>query len=66
MALAYNCIGVNFQKMGEGNPTMLRKAITYHEKHKDIADTQGKFMAHSNLGMIFDKLGEGDKAQLNH
>ena len=23
-------------------------------------------MAHSNLGMIYDKIGEGDKAQLNH
>ena len=32
-ALAYNCIGVDYQLMGEADPELCRKAIEYHKLH---------------------------------
>ncbi len=56
-ALAYNCIGVDYQKLGETNPEYLEEALVYHNKHRDIADIAGKFLAHINIGLIYDKMG---------
>lgn len=60
-ALAYNCIGVDYHKLGEtddSNETLWEKAVYYHTLHKDIADIPGKFLAHVNLGLIYSKLGD--------
>lgn len=65
-ALAYNCIGVNYQKMAEGNSKYYDEAIDYHLKHKEIADVAGKFLAHVNLGIIYNNQGDQEKSSINH
>lgn len=65
-ALAYNCIGVNYQKMAEDDPKHYKDAIDYHLKHKEIADVAGKFLAHVNLGIIYNKLEDQEKSSINH
>ena len=35
-------------------------------KHKEIADVAGKFLAHINLGIIYNALGDFEKASINH
>lgn len=68
-ALAYNCIGVDYHKMAEmahGNKALWQEAINYHTKHKEIADVPGKFLAHVNLGIIYNALGETERAAINH
>lgn len=67
-ALAYNCIGVDYHKLAEGenNRELWEQAVRYHTWHRDIADTSGKFLAHINLGIVYDKLGEGEKSAVNH
>lgn len=58
-ALAYNCLGVDFQMLGDlGEEGMYQKAIEAHSKHRDLADNAGKFIAHVNLGIVFDKMGK--------
>ena len=57
-ALAYNCIGVDYQLLGEADPEYTRKAIEYHKLHESLADVNGKFLACINLGLCYDRLGE--------
>lgn len=41
-ALAYNALGVGYQKLGEGlGQDWFLKALEYHKKHLEIADTCG-------------------------
>mmetsp|Transcript_75142 Transcript_75142/g.163932 ORF Transcript_75142/g.163932 Transcript_75142/m.163932 type:complete len:472 (+) Transcript_75142:39-1454(+) len=47
-------------------PDLLRKAITYHNKHRECADSVGKFVAHLNMGLAYAKLGEKESAVVNH
>ncbi|CAG9323805.1 unnamed protein product [Blepharisma stoltei] len=68
-ALANNCIGVDYTKMAEAEPNnneLWQEAINYHMKHKEIADVPGKFLAHINLGLIYNKLGDNERAAINH
>eukprot|EP00343_Euplotes_focardii_P009361 CAMPEP_0205825056 /NCGR_PEP_ID=MMETSP0206-20130828/23756_1 /ASSEMBLY_ACC=CAM_ASM_000279 /TAXON_ID=36767 /ORGANISM="Euplotes focardii, Strain TN1" /LENGTH=310 /DNA_ID=CAMNT_0053123751 /DNA_START=311 /DNA_END=1240 /DNA_ORIENTATION=- len=65
-ALAYNCIGVNYQKMAEEDSKHFKEAIDFHLKHKEIADTAGKFLAHVNLGIIYNSVGDQEKSFINH
>ena len=65
-ALAYNCIGVDYMKLGEIDPNFFNDAITYHMKHKEIADVAGKFLAHINLGIIYNQVGDYEKSSINH
>jgi tetratricopeptide (TPR) repeat protein len=68
-ALAYNCIGVDYHHMAENEPEkdqLWQEAINYHTKHKEIADVPGKFLAHINLGLIYNKLGDSERAAINH
>ena len=65
-ALAYNCIGVDFMKLGEIDPSNYNDAIQYHMKHKEIADVAGKFLAHINLGIIYNNIGDYEKSSINH
>ena len=57
-ALAYNCIGVDYQLLGEADPEYSRKAIEYHTLHEALADVNGKFLASINLGLCHDRLGD--------
>ena len=57
-ALAYNCIGVDYQLLGETEPELARKAIEYHTLHENLADVNGKFLASINLGLCHDRLGD--------
>ena len=65
-ALSYNCIGVDYMKLGESSPDLFKEAIEYHTKHKEIADVAGKFLAHINLGIIYNNLGDHEKSSINH
>ena len=65
-ALAYNCIGVDYMKLGEMDPNNYNDAIQYHMKHKEIADVAGKFLAHINLGIIYNTIGDYEKSSINH
>jgi hypothetical protein len=65
-ALAYNCIGVDFMKLAENEPHHFKDSIEYHLKHKEIADVAGKFLAHINLGIIYNGIGDNEKASINH
>jgi tetratricopeptide (TPR) repeat protein len=54
-------------KLGETDkPDFYRDAIEFHNKHKEIADVAGKFLAHINLGIIFNNIGDHEKATINH
>jgi len=35
-------------------------------KHKEIADVAGKFLAHINLGIIYNQVGDFEKSSINH
>jgi len=63
-ALAYNCIAVDYQNMGD--KSSLRKSIEYHNKHRNIADVSGKFTCYSNLGLAYQGLGNLELAVQNH
>ena len=65
-ALAYNCIGVDYMKIAETDSTYYDDSIEYHTKHKDIADMAGKFLAHINLGIIYNNKEDFEKATINH
>ena len=60
--MAYNCIGVDYQKLAETKSHYYEEALEYHVKHKEIADVAGKFLAHINMGLIYDKLKDIEKA----
>lgn len=53
-------------KLGDSEPTFFKEAIEYHTKHKEIADVAGKFLAHINLGIIYNNIGDHEKASINH
>lgn len=53
-------------KIGENEPSFYKDAIEYHTKHKEIADVAGKFLAHINLGIIYNNIGDHEKASINH
>lgn len=65
-ALAYNCMGVAYQRLGEKDPKYYKDAIEYHLKHNQIGDIAGKFISFVNLGMIYNLMGENEKAVVNN
>ena len=65
-ALAYNCTGVAYQKIGEKDPRYYAEAIENHLKHNQIGDIAGKFISHVNLGIVYSVLGENEKASMHH
>lgn len=65
-ALAYNCIGVDYMKLGEQDQSLYNDAIEFHTRHKEVADVAGKFLAHINLGIIYNAKGDFEKSSINH
>ena len=53
-------------KLGETQPEHYKDAIDYHTKHKEVADVAGKFLAHINLGIIYNYIGDFEKSSINH
>lgn len=53
-------------KLGDIDNIFYNDAITYHMKHKEIADVAGKFLAHINLGIIYNMAGDYEKSSINH
>jgi len=47
-------------------PDVLRKAIFYHNKHRENSDGVGKFVAHLNMGLAYSLLGEKEASTVNH
>ncbi|CAJ1360873.1 unnamed protein product [Effrenium voratum] len=47
-------------------PELLRKAIHYHNRHRENADSIGKFVAHLNMGLAYAQLGEREASTVNH
>lgn len=62
-ALAHNSIGVAFMNLGE---KYYSKAQYHHEKHRDLADIPGKFIAFTNLGIISLLRGDPKASSSNH
>lgn len=52
--------------MAEEDANYYKESIEYHLKHKEIADVAGKFLAHVNLGIIYNNLGDQEKSSINH
>ena len=73
-ALACNCIGVTLQLGGaaaraaghDGADGQLAEAIKYHTQHLAVADVPGKFIAHSNVGLALQAMGNLDEAAAHH
>jgi tetratricopeptide (TPR) repeat protein len=57
---------VDYQQLADPEPKFYKKAIEMHLKHKEIADTSGKFISHVNLGIIYNMLGDQEKSNINH
>jgi hypothetical protein len=50
LLLSYNAIGVSYQALG---PEYYGDALQYHEQHVESPDLHDKFVAHTNMGLIF-------------
>ena len=59
-------MGVTYQKLGEKDSKYYKLALESHQKHGQIGDVAGKFIASVNLGMIHNILGESEKASIYH
>jgi len=60
-ALAYNCLGINHYKMGN-----YEQAIRCHNRHLELADPNGRLLAHTNLGVVFEEMQLYDHAAIHH
>eukprot|EP01065_Artemidia_motanka_P001190 TRINITY_DN10555_c0_g3_i2.p1 TRINITY_DN10555_c0_g3~~TRINITY_DN10555_c0_g3_i2.p1 ORF type:complete len:435 (+),score=133.81 TRINITY_DN10555_c0_g3_i2:54-1358(+) len=49
-AKALNCLGIVYQEMG-GEANLLR-ALEHHDAHGRVADTAGRFVAFTNIGLV--------------
>lgn len=79
IGLAANCIGVNHQLLSSASREFvytgkfvdtkskhLQSALVYHQKHLEVADDAGKFVAHMNLGLVHGSLGDPNEAARHH
>jgi tetratricopeptide (TPR) repeat protein len=60
-ALAYNCLGIDTFKLGQYDDS-----IQYHNKHLELADSTGRLIAHTNLGIVFQAMGLSEHAAIHH
>jgi tetratricopeptide (TPR) repeat protein len=60
-ALAYNCLGIDTFKVGQHD-----ESIQYHNKHLELADSTGRLIAHTNLGIVFQAMGLSEHAAIHH
>merc|ERR1712137_49417 len=60
-ALAYNCLGIDTFKLDQFD-----ESIQYHNKHLELADSTGRLIAHTNLGIVFQAMGLSEHAAIHH
>merc|ERR1711879_598948 len=60
-ALAYNCLGIDTFKTGQYD-----ESIQYHNNHLELADSTGRLIAHTNLGIVFQAMGLSEHAAIHH
>jgi tetratricopeptide (TPR) repeat protein len=60
-ALAYNCLGIDTFKAGQYD-----ESIQYLNKHLELADSTGRLIAHTNLGIVFQAMGLSEHAAIHH
>jgi len=60
-ALAYNCLGIDSFKIGQYDDS-----IQYLNKHLELADSTGRLIAHTNLGIVFQAMGLAEHAAIHH
>lgn len=60
-ALAYNCLGIDTFKTGQYD-----ESIQFHNKHLELADSTGRLIAHTNLGIVFQAMGLSEHAAIHH
>merc|ERR1719343_1782222 len=60
-ALAYNCLGIDTFKIGQYD-----ESIQYHNKHLELADSIGRLIAHTNLGIVFQAMDLAEHAAIHH
>jgi tetratricopeptide (TPR) repeat protein len=60
-ALAYNCLGIDTFKLEQ-----YEDSIQYHNKHLELADSTGRLIAHTNLGIVFQAMGLAEHAAIHH
>jgi len=60
-ALAYNCLGIDTFKLGRYD-----ESIQFHNKHLELADSTGRLIAHTNLGIVFQAMGLSEHAAIHH
>lgn len=60
-ALAYNCLGIDTFKTHQYD-----ESIQYHNKHLELADSTGRLIAHTNLGIVFQAMGLAEHAAIHH
>lgn len=63
-ALAHNSIGVSYMNLG--GPGSIEAAIEHHKRHRDLADIPGKFIAFTNLGLLYNRIGDFKAAAVHH
>jgi tetratricopeptide (TPR) repeat protein len=62
-AAGREAVGISEVKV---KPDVLRKAIFFHNKHRENSDSVGKFVAHLNMGLAYAQLGEREASTVNH
>merc|ERR1719327_1176067 len=62
-AAGREAVGITEAKV---KPDILRKAIFFHNKHRENSDAVGKFVAHLNMGLAYADLGEREASTVNH
>merc|ERR1719410_2292948 len=60
-ALAYNCLGIDCFKLGQYD-----ESIQYHNKQLELADSTGRLIAHTNLGIVFQAMDLSEHAAIHH
>merc|ERR1719343_1894481 len=60
-ALAYNCLGINTFKIGQYD-----ESIQFLNKFLELADSTGRLIAHTNLGIVFQAMGLAEHAAIHH
>jgi tetratricopeptide (TPR) repeat protein len=62
-AAGREAVGITESKI---KPDILKKAIFFHNKHRENSDSVGKFVAHLNMGLAYAQLGERESSTVNH
>jgi tetratricopeptide (TPR) repeat protein len=62
-AAGREAVGITEAKI---KPDLLKRAIFFHNKHRENSDSVGKFVAHLNMGLAYAQLNEREASTVNH